>query len=166
MCLPMMWKILSVQIRGDIYYSLINRRLFLEEQKCCLKRTRGTREILYTDQHILKESKNEMENLGMAWINEKKAGCMVSQSWIIYCLKLYKLFDEVIKFIDKTMKNCRLKLNAGGTILAEVKNERGVFQGDTLSLLLFVIAMMPPNYKLRKCTGEYNRRNHRKRWII
>ena len=35
--LPMTWKIITAQIREEIYYSLINRRLFPEEQKGCLK---------------------------------------------------------------------------------------------------------------------------------
>ena len=63
----MMWKILTGQNR-EIYYSLINRRIFPEEQKRCNKRTRGTGELLYIDQHILNESKTRRKNLVMAWI--------------------------------------------------------------------------------------------------
>ena len=36
-----------------------------------------------------------------------------------------------------------------------VKIQRGIFQGDTLSPLLFVIAMMPFNHIHDKCTGGY-----------
>ena len=57
-CLPMMWKILTAQIREEIYYSLTSRRLFTDEQKGCLKGSRGTAELFYIDQHILNESKN------------------------------------------------------------------------------------------------------------
>ena len=39
-CLPMMWKILTAQIREEIYYSLTRRSLFLEEQKGCRKGSR------------------------------------------------------------------------------------------------------------------------------
>ena len=35
------------------------------------------------------------------------------------------------------------------------KVQRGVFQGDALSLLLFIIAMMPLNNTLRKFTAGY-----------
>ena len=36
--IPMMWKILTAQIREEIYNSLTSRRLFPEEQKgCCTK---------------------------------------------------------------------------------------------------------------------------------
>ena len=86
-CLPMMWKILTAQIREEICYSLTSRGLFPDEQKGCRKGSRGTAELLYTDQHTLNESKNT-ENLAMAWIDHKKAYDMVPQSWIINCLKM------------------------------------------------------------------------------
>ena len=48
-----------------------------------------------------------------------------------------------------------MELTTGGQSLAEVKIQRGIFQGDALSPLLFVIAMMPLNHILRKCTAGY-----------
>ena len=55
-CVPMMWKILTVQI-WEIYYSLINRGLFPEEQKGFHKGSRGIGGLLYIHQHIINESK-------------------------------------------------------------------------------------------------------------
>ena len=37
----------------------------------------------------------------MAWIDNKKAYDIVPQSWIINCLKMYKISQEVINFIEK-----------------------------------------------------------------
>ena len=76
---------------------------------------------------------------------------MVPQSWI-----MYKISGKVIKFIKKTMENWRVKLTAGGKSLAKVKIQRGIFQGDVLSPLLFLIVMMPLNHILRKCTKRSN----------
>ena len=53
------------------------------------------------------------------------------------------------------MKTRRRELSAGGKRLTEVKIQRGVFQEDALSPLLFFIAMMPLNHKLGKCMGGY-----------
>ena len=91
----------------------------------------------------------------MAWIIYKKAYGMVVQSIIIDSLKMYKISDAVIKFIEKIMQTWWVKLKAGGKILAEVKIQRGIFQGDALSSLLFVISMMPLNHILRKCIDRY-----------
>ena len=154
-CLPMMWKILTAQIREEIYYSLTSRSLFSDEQKGCCKGSRGTAELLYIDQHILNESRTRRKNLAMAWIAYKKAYDMVPHSWIINSLTMYKISHEVINFIDKTMKTWRGDLTAGGRTLAEAKIQRGIFQGDALSHLLFIIAMMPLNHILRKFTARY-----------
>ena len=65
-CLPMIWKILTAQIREEIYYTLTSRGLFPDEQKGFRKGSRGTAELLYIDQHILNEGKNRRKNLVMA----------------------------------------------------------------------------------------------------
>ena len=154
-CQAMMWKILTAQIREEIYYSLTSRGLFPAEQKGCRKGPRGTADLLYIDQYILNKSRTRRKNLAMAWIDNKKAHDMVPQSWIINCLKMYKISHEVINFIEKTRKTLRVELTAGGRSLAESKIQRGIFQGDALSPLLFIIAMMSLNYILRKCTAGY-----------
>ena len=154
-CLPMMWKILTAQIREEIYYSLTSRGLFPDEQKGCCKWPRGTAELFYIYQHILNESKTRRKNLAMAWIDYKKAYDIVPHSWIINNLKMYKISHEVINFIDKTMKTWRVELTAGGRSLANAKTQRGIFQGDAQSPLLFIIAMMPLNHILRKGTAGY-----------
>ena len=79
---------------------------------------------------------------------------MVPQSWIINCLKMYKISHEVINFIEITIKAWRVELTAGGRSLTEAKVQRGIFQGDALSPLLFIIAMMPLNHILRKCAAR------------
>ena len=72
----MMWKILTAQIWEEIYNSLISRGLFPEESGG----SRGTGELLYTDQQIFNESKTRRENIDMAWIDNKKAYDMVRKA--------------------------------------------------------------------------------------
>ena len=150
-----MWKILTAQMREKIYYPPRSRGLFSDEQKGCRKGSRGTAKLLYIDQHILNESKTRRKNLAMAWNDSKKAYDMVPQIWIIHCLKMYKISHEVITFIDITMKTGRVELTARGRSLAEAKIQRGIFQRDALSTLLFIIAMIPLNHILRKSTAGY-----------
>ena len=128
--------------------------MFPDEQKGCHKGSRGTAELLCIYQHILNESKTRQKNLAMAWIDYKKEYDMIPQSWVIHCLKMYKISHEVINFIEKTMQTWRVELTAGRTF-AETKIQRGIFQGDALSHLLFIIAMMPLNHILRKCIAGY-----------
>ena len=78
-----------------------------------------------------------------------------NKSWILHSLKIYKISHEVINLIEKTMQTWRVELTAGGRNLAETKIQRVIFQGGALSPLLFIIAMMPLNHILRKCTAGY-----------
>ena len=109
-----MRKILTAQIRENIYYSRTSRGFFPDEQKGCCKGSRGTAELLYIDQHILNESKTRRKNLAMALIDDKKAYDMAPENWILHCLKMYKISHEVINFIEQTMKTWRVELTAGG----------------------------------------------------
>ena len=66
---------------------------------------------------------------------------------------MYKISHETINF-EKTMKNWRVELIAGGKRFAETKIQRGIFQ-DALSPLLYIISIIPLNHILRKCTAGY-----------
>ena len=132
---------------------LRSRGLFPDEQRGCRKGSSGKEELLFIDQHILNESKTRRKNLAMAWIDYKKAYDILPQSWILHCLKMYKISHKVINFIEQTMKTWRVELTAGGRSIAETKIQRGIFLGDALSPLQFITAMMPLNHILRKCTA-------------
>ena len=93
---------------------LINSGLFPEKWKVCRKRIRGIRDLLYIDEHILKESKARRKYIAMAWIDNKKTYDIILQSWVIDCLKIYKISDEVMKLIEKIIKSLTVKPTAGG----------------------------------------------------
>ena len=57
----------------------------------------------------------------MVWTDFKNAFDIVLQSWIVDSLEIYKVTDNVIKSIEKIMKNSRVKLTAGGKWLNEGK---------------------------------------------
>ena len=86
----------------------------------------------------------------MAWIDYKNAYDMVPQSWILHCLKMHKITNQIVQFIEKTMQTWRVELAIEEQNLAAVKIQRGIFQGDALSPLLYVIAMMPINHFFEK----------------
>ena len=102
----------------------------------------------------------------MAWIDNKKAYDIFLHSRIIKSRKMYKISDEVINFIEKTMKTWRVELTAGRRRrLAEAKIQRGIFQGDALSPLSFIIAMMPLNH-IENAQPDTNFVDRRKKLII
>ena len=101
----------------------------------------------------MRARKEGKSSYGLDW--QQKGTKLVPQSWMIHCLKMYEISHEVINFIEKTMQTWRVELEGGGRSLAEIKTQRRIFQGDALSPLLFIIAMMPLNHILRKCIAGY-----------
>ena len=67
----------NVEIREEICSLQISRELFSEELKGCRKGRRRTGDLLYTDWHILKESKMRWKNLAIAWIDYKNVYDMI-----------------------------------------------------------------------------------------
>ena len=154
-CLPLMWKLLTGMISEEIYAFLRDRNLLPEEQKGCRKKVRGTHDLLFIDKMVLRHARTNQRNLAMTWIDYKKAYDMVPHSWREECLNTFGIAENIKKLRSESMKNWRTELTSGSNVFGEVHIQRGIFQGDALSPLLFVIAMIPLNLLLRKAGLAY-----------
>ena len=90
------------------------------------------------------------KNLPMAWIDYKKAYNMVPHSWIIECLDLFRVAKNIKNFLVNSIENWNVMLCSGNSELGEVEIKRGIFQGHSLTLLVFVLALIPLSLILRK----------------
>ena len=152
-CLPLMWKLLTGIVSEDIYCFMENENLFPEEQKGCRRKSRGTKDQLLIDKAVLKDCRKRRANLAMAWIDYKKAYDFVPHSWIIECLDMLGIAENVRTFLENSMKNWKLRLVSNGLDLCDIDINRGIFQG--LSPLIFVICMIPLSFLLRKVKASY-----------
>ena len=62
---------------------------------------------------------------------------------------MYKIPDEIVQFIEN-IQTWRVELTTRGQSVTRVNIQRGIFQREALSPLLFVIAMMSLKYILGK----------------
>ena len=138
-----MWKLLLEVIADQIYGHLDQQRLLLEEQNGCKKISRGTSDLLYIDKAIIREVTSGKKNLAMTWIDYKKAYDIVPHLWIKECLELFGVAKNINTLLVHSMEKWIVVLCAGNSELGEVAIKRGVFQGDPLSPLLFVLASIP-----------------------
>ena len=91
----------------------------------------------------------------MAWIDYKKAYNFVPHSWINECIELFGTADNVTNCLEKNTEQWKLLLTSNGEDIGEVDMKRGIFQGDILSPLLFVLSMVPLSLILRKVNVKY-----------
>ena len=84
----------------------------------------------------------------------KKTYDLVPHSWISECLEMFGIANSVQDFLNNSMKSWKLELNALGEKLGEVDIRRGIFQGHSLSPLLFVLFMDPLTWLLRRAKAD------------
>ena len=154
-CLPLMWKLLTGVIAEEMYTYLEGENLLTNEQKGCKRMSRGTKDQLLIDKTVLKDCRKRHTNLAMAWIDYKKAYDLVPHSWIKECMELMGIAENVRELLEKSMKQWKLSLTLNGNELGDVKVNRGIFQGDSLSPLLFVLCMIPISLVPRTVKAGY-----------
>ena len=91
----------------------------------------------------------------MSWIDYRKDYDFVPNSWILECLDMLGIADNVRRFLNKSMKKWKLLLNSNGSDLCEANINRGILQGDNLSQLIFVTCMILLPLLLRKVKAFY-----------
>ena len=153
---------------ADAIYEHLERWQYLEEeQKGCIRQRQGTKHQLLINKSILEDCKRRARNLSMAWVDYKKAYDSVPHSWIIRCLDIYKIDPAIKEFLKTQMQkwtmDITLKHNEGEIHLPDVKVKRGIFQGDSLSPLLFCIAIDPLSKLIKKENIGYSLGKSRKR---
>ena len=149
-CLPLMWKLLTGIFADKIYDHLLANNVLPDEQKGCRRGSRGTKDQLLIDKVILREVRRKKRCLSVAWIDYKKAYDMVPHSWIREMLDVVKVAGNLKGLLTNSMADWKTVLTANGEMLGEVDIRRGIFQGDSLSPLLFIIVMIPLSILLKR----------------
>ena len=162
-CLPLVWKLMTGIVADEIYIHLDENDVLPEEQKGCRRKAQGTNDLLYIDNMTFREVKRRRKNLAIAWIDYKKAYDRIPHSWILECLKNLKIHESVQRFLSQSMKTWKVKLECGSASLGEVAIKRGIFKGDSLSPLLFVMCLIPLTMILRKSEPSYPFATNRER---
>jgi hypothetical protein len=120
-----------------------DQNLMPKEQKGCCRGSKWCKDQLLISKAILQECKCRKKNLCMAWIDDQKAFDRVPHSWIIKSLELTGINNKIISLTKKIMSHWRTRMcvHTQNKLIEmeEIEIQRGIFQGDSLSPLLFCI---------------------------
>ena len=101
----------------------------------------------YCQKQFYKTANEGGKKLNMAWIDYQKTFDKVPHSWIIKSLELLGINDKLIAFTKRVMPNwkTRILLHPGNTVIEmeDIQIQCGIFQGNSLSPLLFCICLIP-----------------------
>ena len=154
-CLNLLWKILTGIFADKVYTHLDDNDILPLEQKGCRKKSQGTKDHLAIDKAVLRNCRRRQTNLCMGWIDFKKAYDMVPHSWIVEVMDILNIAVNIKSLLTTSMTAWKTTLVANNQTLGNVDINRGIFQGDSFSPLLFVMALIPLTMVLRSTQMGY-----------
>jgi hypothetical protein len=162
-CLPTMYKALTSVLTNRLYVYMSSSDLLPPEQKGCVRGSYGCKEQLLVNRMILESCHDKKRNLSTAWIDYRKAFDSVPHSWILKTMRLYNISPTIIEFVQHAMTKWKTELvlhhSNGVSKSRKINIRRGIFQGDSLSPLLFCMALAPLSELLRNTSYGYKVNN-------
>lgn len=148
------------------FTSILNERILrhiepvwreIYEQRGSKRGVSGCRDNLLIDRCICQDAVQYKRNLSMAWVDYRKAFDTTSHDLLIMLLNCLKVHPDIVKCIEHLLPLWRTRfiITAGKSVVTTelVSYHRGVFQGDSLSPLLFCISLLPISISLRRGRG-------------
>ena len=160
-CLSTSYKLLTSILTERTYKHIDEQNIF----PGCRRGSYGCKDQLLINKMILENAHMKSKNLSTAWIDYKKAFDSVPHSWILKTLEIYKVSPVLINFLKSSMNlwetNLTLSHSKGTLTSKGLKIKSGIFQGDSLSPLLFCLALIPLS-KILNDTGYGYKINNQK----
>ena len=151
------YKLYTSLITEFIMRHATQNEIITEEQAAGKIGSWGTTDQLLTNKMIYNEIINNRRNLALAWLDYKKAFDSVPHNWILESFKLAKVPLKIIRAIEHLMTKWRTKLSLHGEDASietdQLEYHKGIIQGDTLSLILFILSVNPLSFLLSKEEG-------------
>ena len=134
-----------------------NNSIITHQQAGGKKDVQGCGEQLLINKIIPNEVKHNLRNLHTTWLDYQKVFDSVPHSWMLKPLKLAKVPTVIIKAIEQLSHQWETILYINGNsedIITEIiKYFRGIFQGNSFSVLLFILSVNPLSFLLNKLKG-------------
>ena len=161
-CLSPTYKLLTSIITERTYSFLGQKVLLPYEQKGCRKGSYRCKDQLLINRMIIENCHKKKQNLSTAWIDYRKAFDSVPHSWILKSLDIYEVSHVIMKLrntMEYSMKlwNTNLFLNHTKASMKSDKIDINceIFQGDSLSPLLFYLSFIPFTNELNNTKYGY-----------
>lgn len=160
-CLPTLYKIFTSCLASVIYDHCDNNNIIAAQQNGCRKNSRGCKEQLLIDSVICGQAYTNNRNLFTAYIDYKKAFDSVPHDWLIKVLQMYKIHPTIVSLLKHIMLSWRTRLHLNSQQTSTISIAKGIFQGDALSPLWFVLAMNPLSQLLNATNVGFHIRSER-----
>ena len=157
-CLNTAYKMFTT-VLTNILYDHVEENHLLPAEQCALRRgRRGCLDALLVDNMVLQMSIRKAKNLSVVWIDYKKAYDRVPHGWLELVLEAISAPAIVRRSIARLIPMWESKFTMrtdDGPVQTNLTFKRGLFQGDSLSPLLFCLCIAPISQALRSTAAGY-----------
>ena len=157
-CLNTAYKLLTAVMTEILYDHSTEWDILPPEQRAVRRGRRGCLDALMVDSMVAQAAVKRNRDLSVAWIDYQKAYDRVPHEW----LELMLAAMRAPQTIQRTLGNLRKKWSSEFTVgrgkdavKVELTYLRGLFQGDSLSPLLYVLSIAPISKALRESTWGF-----------
>ncbi|CAJ0578403.1 unnamed protein product, partial [Mesorhabditis spiculigera] len=137
----------------------MNQKLLPITQKAIRKGVSGCLESHLTDRSVLLDAKlrkrGPHSELWEAWLDFAKAFDSISHAYLLELVDRFPIRSGAKALLRNLIKAWEVKIILAGHEIGKIRIRSGILQGDSLSPLLFCIAVAPISYHLNKMTGGY-----------
>ncbi|XP_040072198.1 uncharacterized protein LOC120844471 [Ixodes scapularis] len=146
-CLPNIYKLLSKVVTALVTDLCEVNELISANQMGTRRGCQGAKQ-----QILLNKVLNQKHNNGLftSWIDIQKAYDSVKHDYLVAVLTKLGMPENIIKFVKRTLAFQRTSLVCHQSDIGQVRINKGLLQGDSLSSLLFVLALEPLSRRLNQ----------------
>ena len=124
---------------------LEEQNLLPEEEKGCHPGSKGCKDQLMISKATYEGCKRN-KNLSIAWFDYQKAFDSISHRWVEKSVELVRVNSKIVRFCKLSMEkwNIRLHFKTNQEVIQSqpMQLQRGIFQTDSLSSILFCTALI------------------------
>lgn len=155
-CLNTGYKLFTAVLTTLLRQHVDEHEILPPEQKALRPRRRGCLDALVLDTEVAAEARRSGKDLSVAWVDYSKAYDRVPHSWLVEMLTNIKAPRPIRRCIENLILKWRSTFGCGvgrNAVKVDLEYRRGLFQGDSLSPLLFCLSIAPLSHELRKHSG-------------
>lgn len=158
-CLNTTFKLFTAVIGNRLTEYVEEAQIVPNEQKGCRRNAKGCVDQLLITKNVVSDCRKNNKNLSLAWIDYRKAFDSVPHSWILQCLQKLGVHENVIRTCEVMMKVWATTIQFGNQeerlSTGVIRILRGIYQGDSLSPIIFVLCLVPLSHAIRALGNGY-----------
>lgn len=147
-CLPNIYKLLSKVVSALLSDFCDVNEVVSENQMGTRRGCQGAKQQALLNKNLNQKYDNK---LFTSWIDVQKAYDSIHHRYLIEILERMEVPLNMIAFVSRTLRMQQTNLICNKQDMGRVEIKKGLLQGDSLSPLLFVVAMEPVSRQLIRC---------------